>query len=72
MKLTYRGISYNTAPTSITTVDSGVTAQYRGVLYTLLRATDAPVMPVQTLMYRGATVGASDFSWHPEFRPATA
>ncbi len=72
MKLTYRGIQYNTAPSTSNTVDSGITATYRGLLYTVPRATDVPVMPVQTLKYRGIVIGGAEVADQQIFRPAMA
>lgn len=71
MKLSYRGIQYNVAPVSTSVVDSGLTAKYRGCLYTVPQATNVPVMPVQMLRYRGITIGTPDSGWQPTFRLAS-
>jgi len=70
MQLTYRGISYNTEPTSITTVDSGLTATYRGVSYHLLKSNAVATLPQKPMMYRGIVIGAPEVTYHPGTRPA--
>lgn len=57
MQLTYRGIQYNAAPVSTSTVDSGVTATYRGTVYSILRSNAVATLPTKTLKYRGIVIG---------------
>ena len=54
MKLTYRGISYNSSNTAIEIVDTGITAKYRGQTYSIRTAT-VPDSTSKTLKYRGVT-----------------
>jgi len=72
MKLTYRGIQYNAAPASIHTVDSEITAIYRGVPYTLPQANAVATLPAKMLKYRGIVIGTPEVIYQPASRPAMA
>lgn len=72
MQLTYRGINYNAAPVSISTVESGVTATYRGLSYSVPQSHAVATLPKTALKYRGIVIGAVEVNDYPTFRPTMA
>ncbi len=55
MRLSYRGIPYESTSPEIPTLETGMTAQYRGVSYSLRYAPTAPHYP-NGLVYRGVAI----------------
>lgn len=72
MQLIYRGIYYTPASVSTNTIDSGLTATYRGVRYSVQHTQATATLPATTLKYRGVTVGAPQADCHPAFHLASA
>jgi hypothetical protein len=54
MQLKYRGVPYEYTPPAVTSVDTGITATYRGIPYKLQNLVTEPIpQPALSLKYRG-------------------
>jgi Domain of unknown function (DUF4278) len=53
MRGIYRGVSYTFESQSIATIETEISAKFRGSTYRIRRPIDPPIFPLQNLMYRG-------------------
>jgi hypothetical protein len=82
MKLSYRGISYDSNFLELPTLETGITAQYRGTTYQLRHApVEVPLHHPSGIIYQGVTsklcykgnfLGLSYYRCLVEFTPMTA
>lgn len=53
MRLTYRGLFYETPPQKIEMAETNLFVQYRGLTYNIRRPVNLATSPQRTLKYRG-------------------
>lgn len=58
--LSYRGLKYNSAASHFATIDSRITAKYRGVPYRVQQRVAVPALPYE-LQYRGVAYYGTRF-----------
>lgn len=58
--LSYRGLRYKSTTTHFATIDSGITAKYRGLTYRVQQRVAVPAIPYE-LQYRGVAYYGTRF-----------
>jgi hypothetical protein len=57
MQLTYRGITYTPANSTVEMADTGLMATFRGAAYSLKQSASLKLRPLPPLTYRGVAYG---------------
>lgn len=72
MKLTYRGIQYNSTLTQASTACNNQTATYRGVSYNIVKSDIVAARPAKMMKYRGIVIGTDEVTYQQMSHPAMA